>query len=192
MSDELKMVALRIRDVREIHDLTLEEAAEKVGVDAATYRLYESGTVDIPVGFLYQLTRVFGVDLTVLLTGDEPRTKAYFVVRKGKGISVDRRKDYGYEALAYGFQHKMMEPFMVTVDKKDTEANKYCHEGQEFVHVVEGTLRVAFERYDVTLHEGDSIYFAASLPHGMNAVGGRTRFMSIITNHAAPQEDFPQ
>lgn len=189
MSDELKMVALRIQDVREIHDLTIEEAASQVGIDPDTYRKYESGTTDIPVGFLYQLTRVFGVDLTVLLTGEEPRTRGYFVVRKGKGVSVDRRKDYGYEALAYGFQHKMMEPFLVTVDPKETESNKYCHEGQEFVRVESGTLRVAFDHYEVTLHEGDSIYFDSSHPHGMNAIGGRTRFLSIITNHSAAQED---
>ncbi|MGI6316609.1 MAG: helix-turn-helix domain-containing protein [Christensenellales bacterium] len=181
MEEELFNIAARIRDIREINEMSIETAAEKVGVSPSLYADYEAARQDIPIGFLYQLAKLFDTDLTILLTGEEPRSDAYFVVRRGKGIAVDRRKDYGYEALAYGFKNKLMEPFMVTVTPKPQDANQYNHEGQEYILVQEGTLRVDFPRNRVTLRLGDSIYFDASTPHGMNAIGGATRFLSIIT-----------
>ena len=106
MSEEIKMVALRIRSLRELSDLSTEEVSRVVNVPVEVYEGYESGAADIPVSILYQLASLYHVELTVLLTGEDPHMDDFFVVRRGKGVSVDRRKDYGYQNLAYGFTNK--------------------------------------------------------------------------------------
>ncbi|NLG36723.1 MAG: helix-turn-helix transcriptional regulator [Clostridiales bacterium] len=183
MSEEIRMVAMRIRGLRELSGYTQEDVAEKAGVPLGTYREYESGETDIPVSFLYGLARLYAVDLPVLLTGDEPRMRSFFVVRRGKGASVDRRRDYKYQSLAYGMSGKTMEPFLVEVAPREGTLNRYAHVGQEFVYVLEGTLHIMIGSHGVVLEAGDSIYFDSGREHAMNALGGKpTRFISIIAD----------
>lgn len=181
MREELMWVAQRIQGMRELSDFSVQEVAEKVGLDEETYLAYEQGKADIPVSVLYELSRLYHIDLTVLLTGDEPKASDYFVVRKGRGIAVDRRKEYGYQNLAYGFIHKTMEPFMVTVEPRE-EYHQYSHAGQEFSYVMEGTLQIFIGKYDVVLEAGDAVYFSSEKPHGMRALHGKpARFLSILS-----------
>ena len=47
MSDPVKQVAMRILDLREISDYTVDKMAEVLNVPVEEYRKYESGEVDI-------------------------------------------------------------------------------------------------------------------------------------------------
>ena len=181
MREELMWVAQRIAGMRDLSDFSPAEVAAKVGLDEETYLAYESGKADIPVSVLYELSRLYNIDLTVLLTGEEPRATDYFVVRKDRGIAVDRRKEYGYQNLAYGFVDKVMEPFMVTVEPKE-EYHQYAHAGQEFSLVMEGTLQIFIDKYNVILEPGDAVYFSSQKPHGMRALNGKpARFLSVLS-----------
>ena len=181
MREELMWVAQRISGMRDLSDYTAKEVAEQVGLTEEAYLAYENGEADIPVSVLYELSRLYNIDLTVLLTGEEPRAADYFVVRKGRGIAVDRRKEYGYQNLAYGFINKTMEPFMVTVEPKE-EYHQYAHAGQEFSLVMEGTLQLFIGKYDVILEPGDAVYFSSEKPHGMRALNGKpARFLSVLS-----------
>ena len=109
--------------------------------------------------------------------------KGYFLTRKGQGLGVDRRKDYRYQSLAAGFRDRSVDPFLVTVDPLPGSANhnKNSHEGQEFDFVLEGELEITIGEKVLTLHEGDSIYFDASKPHCMRAVGEQqVKFVCIV------------
>ena len=168
MQEQIKQVASRIRELREIFGASVEELARAFQVSEADYRQYESGTVDIPVGILYQLAQRFGVELTTLLTGEEPRLRTYALTRSGQGVSVDRRQQYGYQSLAYNFIHKRAEPFLVTVDPGPEHFNS--HPGQEFHHVLSGTLRVLLDQHELVLGPGDSLYFDSSVAHSLTAL----------------------
>lgn len=182
MSEEIKMVALRIRGLRELSDLSTQEVARVVNVPVEVYEGYESGAADIPVSILYQLASLYHVELTVLLTGEDPHMNDFFVVRSGKGVSVDRRKDYGYQNLAYGFTNKIMEPFLVTVSPNDQPANQYSHPGQEFVHLTQGRMQIVIDQHSVILNVGDSMYYNSSRPHGMKALDNApAKFLCVIS-----------
>lgn len=185
MSDQLKQIATRIKDLREIANLSVETLAEQLGIPAETYREYEKGSVDIPIGFLYEVANRFNVELTAILTGENPKLHTYCLVRKGKGVSVDRRNPYKYQSLAYNFVHKKSEPFLVTVDPaaEETPVHFNSHPGQEFNYVMEGTLMIYIDGHQLILNEGDSLYFDSGCNHGMKALGGKAaKFLAIIFN----------
>lgn len=69
MNPELLQIPKRIRELREILDLSTIEVAEKLGVTLDEYQRYESGEQDIPVSTLYEIANILGTDCTVLLTG---------------------------------------------------------------------------------------------------------------------------
>ncbi|HEX2945854.1 MAG TPA: cupin domain-containing protein [Clostridia bacterium] len=182
MSNQVKQIASRIKDLREIAGMSEESLAAELGVTADTYREYEGGNTDIPIGFLYEVANRFGVELTAVLTGEGPRLHTYCLVRKEKGVSVDRRNPYKYQSLAYNFIHKKAEPFLVTVEPGTDDAVHFnSHPGQEFNYVMEGTLMIYIDGHSLTLNEGDSLYFDSSCSHGMKALGGKTaKFLAII------------
>ena len=88
---------------------SVEALAKKLKISKAQYEKYEKGNTDIPISILYEIAHEFKAELTSLLTGEEPKLREYSVVRSGKGPSVDRRKDYKYQDLAYNFQRKKAE-----------------------------------------------------------------------------------
>jgi quercetin dioxygenase-like cupin family protein len=115
--------------------------------------------------------------------GDEPKMSAYFVTRKGKGVSVERTKAYKYQSLAAGFSKRKADPFMVTVHPKPDDEPVYqnSHAGQEYNYVIKGRLLIQINGKDIILEEGDSIYFNSELPHGMKALDDKAvKFLAII------------
>src|SRR5208283_1758486 len=183
MNEQIRQIADRIRGLRDIARLSPETCAHDLGIPAETYRSYESGEAGIPASFLYQIAGKFGVELSSLLTGEEPRLHVYAVTRAGRGVKVDRRRDYGYQSLAFNFVDKGMEPFLITVEPRpETDPVPLnVHPGQEFNYVLQGTLMVVVEGHEILLSPGDSIYFDARHGHGMKAVGGaQARFLAVI------------
>jgi len=183
MNEQIKQIAERLAGLRDALELTPEEMAQTAKLSTEEYLKLESGTVDISVSILHQISQALGVELTTLMFGDEPKMSSYFVTRKGKGIAVERTKAYKYQSLAAGFAGRMADPFMVTVHPKpdDTPIYLNSHPGQEYNMVVSGKLLLQINGKDLILEEGDSVYFNSELPHGMKALEGKeVKFLAII------------
>lgn len=182
MKEELKEISNRIRELRCLNNITLESLSKEFNIDTKLYEKYENGEVDIPVGFLYQISQKFNIDLTALITGEEPKLKEYCVVRKDKSPVIERRKEYKYQDLSYNFAGKKAETFLVTIDPKDLD-NKICysHQGQEFNYILAGKMKVILNNHEIILNEGDSLYFNSSLSHSMSAMDNKeVKFLAII------------
>ena len=183
MCDPIKSIANRLRELREVLELSAQEVAESCHLRVEEYMALESGESDISVNVLQTIARRYGISLDVLMFGEEPKMNAYFITRAGAGVSVERRKAYKYEALASGFRDRKADPFIVTVEPAPADAPMHLnsHEGQEMNYVLEGRLLLSLNGKDLVLNVGDSLYFASSLPHGMKALDGRpVRFLAII------------
>jgi len=154
--------------------------AADIKVPLETYGKYESGEADIPISVLYNIAARLGTDVTVLMTGEDPRMESAAVCRKGKGVQVERYPGYEYSSLAYNFKGRTLEPLLVLLDSSRPPVAKVSHYGQEFNYVVEGHMKVTVDRAEYILAAGDSIYFDATLPHSQNAVDGSAQFITII------------
>jgi transcriptional regulator with XRE-family HTH domain len=183
MNEQIRLIAQRIRTLRDIAQISQEACARDLGVPVETYCGYESGTTDIPASFLYQVAGKFHVEMSSLLTGEEPRLHVYAVTRAGGGVKVERRRDYGYQSLAFSFVDKKMQPFLITIEPRpDSEpVPMNAHPGQEFNYMLEGSVMAVVDNHEVLLSPGDSIYFDSRHGHGMKAVGGQpARFVAVI------------
>ncbi len=181
MSEKIKQIARRLKELREISGLSVESLAQDLKITTTEYQNYENGLSDIPVSFLLEVANKFKVELTALLTGEEPRLEGYSLVRKGKGINVERRQEYKYNDLAYNFKHKKAEIFLVTAEPGNAEPHYYAHPGQEFSYVLEGVLKVLLDGHEITLQEGDAFYFDSGKKHAVQAVGDKpVKFLAVI------------
>ena len=180
MFGELKMIASRIREMREILGIPAKVIAENIGTSEAEYLAYENGEDDIPVGKLYLIAGEFGVDPTVLLCGDGPRMADYTIVRGGRGVSVERFAGNQFTSLAYNFIGREMEPMIVSLLPSSEKPELVTHEGQEFNYVLKGSVIVTIGEREHVLHAGDSIYFNPGIPHGQHCVDGPAEFLTVI------------
>lgn len=182
MNEYNKDIGNRIKELRELSDISVQDIAEELNVDVETYNKYETGEVDIPASFIYELANKFQVDLSLLLTGEESRMSIFDVTRANKGVSVERRKEYNHENLCAKFIHKKAETFLVTVDpEKNPIPSLNSHPGQEFNYVLEGTLKIYIHNNEIILNEGDSIFFDSTHRHAMVALNDKpAKFLAVL------------
>jgi len=170
----------RIKELREILEISAMDIAREIAIPLETYHKYETGELDIPISVLYKIAAQFGVDATVLLTGEDPKMDTASVCRRGKGVRIERYPGYEFSSLAYNFKGRTIEPLLVYLDPSKEAAAQVTHSGQEFNYVVEGKVKITVGQREYILSEGDSIYFDAGLPHGQAAVEGPAQFITII------------
>jgi quercetin dioxygenase-like cupin family protein len=177
-------IARRMKDMREISGIPREKLAADINLDAEQYGRYEDGLEDIPVSVLMAAAPILGVDVTALISGEEPRMKVYSLVRKGQGLEVERRKEYRYHDLTYNFAGRKADAFIVSVGPGKEAGEKphaYSHAGQEFNYMLSGRMKVIVSGHELVLEEGDSIYFDSGKEHAMVALGDEGATFLAVT-----------
>lgn len=184
---KLQEMAQRIRTLREIVGLTAEEMALKTGVSVSEYSDCEAGRSDLNFAFLYRCALALNVDVTDIIEGSSPRLAGYTVTRKGDGQQIQKAHGMTYFNLASAFKNRIAEPLYVVSEYDENAQNAdielTSHDGQECDVVVKGALKVQVGDHIEVLHQGDSIYYDSSIPHGMIAVeGADCEFYAFVLN----------
>lgn len=185
MNNQIKLIGQRIRDLREIAELSEEEVAKFLNVSLETYRAYEDGIDDMPISILYELANKFDVDFSAILSGDAPKLNVYQFVKSGHGLKIDRRSQYKYQSLAPNFAKKTIEPFLVTVpvSKDEDSIHLTSHPGQEFNYILEGRVCIIINGKEIIMEKGDSLIFNSESWHGMKALDGKeAKFLAIVSD----------
>jgi transcriptional regulator with XRE-family HTH domain len=175
----------RIRTAREMRGLSLDDISSRTGIDVLTLNRIESNQIMPPLGQLIKLGKALDMKMGYFISPgvDKPMT----VVRKGQGQAVARygkqksqQYGYTYESLAPEKANRMMEPFIVTL--LPTDADEFStHDGEEFIYVLEGEMKVQVGDRTELLHPGDAVYYDSTEPHLVkSATKGKTTILAII------------
>ena len=180
-------MAKRIAELREIVGLTTAEMALKTGVTEEEYLACENGERDLNFAFLYRCALALKVDVTDIIEGSSPRLAGYTVTRRGEGQRIEEAHGLRYYNLAASFKNRIAEPLYVVTEYNEEAQNAdielTAHDGQECDIIIKGALKVQVGDHIEVLHEGDSIYYDSSVPHGMIAVeGNECCFYAIVLN----------
>ena len=183
--NQLSEVAARIKGTREIMGWSTARMAKKTEVDEVQYRAYESGEADLPFTFIHKCALAFGIEITELLEGQGAHLSSYTVTRAGNGKETAKEDGITIKNLAHEFKHKIAEPYWVKYEYsrelQDKPIHLTKHSGQEFDIIIKGSLKVQVGKNTEVLHEGDSIYYNSSTPHGMIAVDGKDcTFIAVV------------
>ena len=134
------------------------------------------------------------MELTDLLEGQSAKLSSYTVTRRGMGPVTASEDGITIQNMAAMFRQKLATPYWVTYQySKELQSQPIhttTHAGQEFDLVVKGTLRVRVGEHEEVLHEGDSIFYKSSTPHGMIAVDGQDCvFLAMIMASSEKEQD---
>ena len=171
-------IGSKVRELRQKKHHTLQDVAAKTGLSKPFLSQIENDHVVPPVATLLKLARAFDVGLAYFFQ-DEVGIDRIAITRRDERVRVEKRPhhrkgevNYIYEALDTKKTNKHMEPFLVEFPVQDTSEMIFMnHEGEEFLHVLEGNLEFrSIDRVEV-LEPGDSIYFESDLSHSFRCLG---------------------
>ena len=170
-------LAHRIREMRQITGLSVNEMAKKTEVSVDQYLTYEEGLTDIPFTFIHKCALTFNVGMSDLLEGQSARLSTCTVMRKGHLQDPITEDGIQIMNMAPMFRNKIAEPYWVkyeySEDLQDKPIHMTQHSDQEFDYIMSGRLKIQVGDNVEYLSEGDSIFYNSSLPHGMIATNGQ-------------------
>ena len=190
MENKIRQIAGRIKELRLITGLSVEEMAERTGTTVHEYEECEAGNRNLSVAFLYHCTLSFGVDMGDLLEGKSPKLRSYALTRKGDGQKIEEAHNMIGFNLASGFRNRIALPLYMELNYRGGEENEpielVTHEGQECDIVIKGQMKIRIGDNTEVLGPGDCIYYDSGTPHGMIAVGGEDcAFYAIVLRNQA-------
>ena len=84
MEDSFIQIGARLRGLREVLDIPAQEIADLCNISVEQYEKIERGETDPSVFRLQKISKRYGIDLDVLMFGEEPTMEGYFITRKGQ------------------------------------------------------------------------------------------------------------
>ena len=174
--DNSKIVGEKIKALRESKEISIEDLAERSGLAVEQIERIENN-IDIPsLAPLIKIARVLGVRLGTFL--DDMTDEGPVLCRKKEASdtisfsnnAVRSRKHMEYHSLSKSKADRHMEPFIIDVaESSDNEFILSSHEGEEFIFVLKGQLRIVYGTNDYVLNAGDSIYYDSIIEHSVEA-----------------------
>ena len=180
----------RLKRLREIKGVTLEELARKASLTKSYLSKVERGISVPSIAAALKLAEAFGVSVGDLF-GVDAQVNDFSVVRKDQRKPFSRKGRSGgafyYEAIAPSlapgnFEAFIMHPPLTLAPTRP----KVSHGGQEMIFVLKGRVEVRFPHTSARLSAGDTIVFHGQLPHTIISLGrGGAETLVIITNEGS-------
>lgn len=182
------VIPRKLRALRTSRNVSLSELAEQTGLTKGYLSRIENSENPPPISTLSKIATALGADISDLFSEmeEDVRSQELVISRNRQGARIDGRGTtygYSYENLALEKKGKNMEPFIVTVgfDHPVNIQTEFCHQGEEFLYVLEGTMEFFFKGQSHILEQGDSVYFDAEYPHSGKSIGAQKARLLIVT-----------
>jgi len=185
MIGEKESLGNRIRRVREMRGLTINDLSSRTGIDIHTLELTESGEMIPALGQLARLGRALDMKMGYFISPGVDKLMTVVHKEERRQISRYGEKEsmlygYFYESLAPEKADRLMEPFIVTLVPTDKEEFS-THTGQEFLYVLDGEMKVQVGARVEFLKAGDAVYYDSNQPHLVRCIGTTaTKILAVL------------
>lgn len=174
----------RVRTARLARRLTLEEVVSRTNFTVSWLSKLENGQLAPSLEGLVRLSQALecGVDALVEGLSIPPQ---YVVVKRGNGTVVSGRGGVVHEKLADQWRDRRMHPVILHVSGNGNRRQPESHDGERFLFVLAGEVKVAYGEEQILLGTGDSLYLHAAIPHALTAAGrGGAKVLSVAYDTA--------
>ena len=183
-----KQLGEKIKLLREKHEYSIEELADKAGMDSSVIEKMENGELVPYLSPLLKLSRALGVRLGTFLDDQEnigpivTRKDDIPAVERFRGVDSEAERGRMFYSLALNKTSRHMEPFIIELDHSaKSGAKTSSHEGEEFIYVLEGEIEVVYGKESYRLSVGESIYYDSVVQHDVKAAGETSaRILAVV------------
>ena len=174
-------VGHRIRRIRNQQGRTLQEVADLCGCSKGLLSKIENGKVVPAVATLSKIAKALGVRISVLMEDGETAEAIYSPnMTDSLDAFVPTSKGYSICALAPHFANKKMQPVLFRSRKGEVKPHSVAHEGEEFIYVLQGEVKIHVGQVEYHLRQGESVYFQAINQHGVVPVTDSATYLDVF------------
>jgi transcriptional regulator with XRE-family HTH domain len=160
-------VRQRLRQLRMQRGLTLEDVAGRSSIDVSTLSRLESGKRRLALDHLPRLAAALSVSTDELLTSpaaQDPRVKG----------GSHTHNDVTYWPLTRHGPAGGLQAYKIRISarRRTPPAELPVHEGQDWMYVLSGRLRLILGEKDFTIKPGEAVEFSTWTPHWFGVVDG--------------------
>ncbi|MBI4979028.1 MAG: helix-turn-helix domain-containing protein [Spirochaetes bacterium] len=179
------MIGHAIRRIRKQQMRTLDEIAAVCGFTKSLLSKIEKGHTSPPVATLTKIAKALGVSVAALM-GDDGQASTIATpaasITSASYIATD--KGYSFFTYAAGRNKKLMQPYLFTAKKGKVKPQALSHAGEEFIYMLEGTMKYRVGATEYTLTPGDSLYFDANEEHEITPVSAAVKYLAVFTEQS--------
>ena len=175
---DLAAIGSRLRALRRERGWRLEDLAERTGLSKAYISRLESGERQPSLTALFGVARAYGVSFSALFE-PEPEMQSPVVVRADED-GVQRGNGLLYSKLSNGSMTFNLRPLRIVVPADRAGDTLYQHEGEQWLYVLSGRLRLEVSDEDLVLGPGDTAHFDADTPHKLSALDGQDAEIILV------------
>jgi len=170
-------IGMQLRQLRQRRGFSLALVATAVGISVGFLSALERSHMSASVSTLRRLAAFYKTNILDFF--DPAESSGRLVSPKSRKI-LDAGPGVRMELLAWG--NTMMEPHLFRIAPSAGSGESYTHEGEEFLYVLRGELKMLVKELEYRLKAGDSFYFESNTPHRWSNPGrGETWVLWVNT-----------
>lgn len=171
-------VRRRLRELRTQRGMTLQEVGARAGIDVSTLSRLESGKRRLALDHLPRLARALSVSTDELLQSNkapDPRVRSR--AHTHHGVTYWPLTRQGPAGGLHAFKIR------VSARRRPPPAELPVHEGQDWMYVLAGRMRLVLGDRDFTIAPGEAVEFSTWTPHWFGAVDGPVEAIVLFGPH---------
>ncbi len=162
----MKRLGERIKKRREHLRVQLNDLADQVGVSSSALSQIENAKAFPSIITLKKIADCLHTTVGEMIGEHETLSKNPLLKEDEKKFVKENESGTRLYLLSHHDLLKQMEPYLIVLPLKANSSDiMNIHHGQEFCHVLKGSVEVDLEGKKYVLKKGDNFYFNSSLPH---------------------------
>ena len=159
-------IGQQIKELRLQNNLTLKDVSQTTHLSIGFLSQLERGLTDVATDSLSAIARSLGVEVSYFFTATRPQHPHILRSYEKEVYQVDPGRFIHYH-LTPRTANLALLPRLIEILPLDSEEPiaPYPHAGEEFVHVLEGTLTLFLDDERQELFPGDSAHYPSTIPH---------------------------
>jgi transcriptional regulator with XRE-family HTH domain len=165
----------RLRELRAERGMTLRQVAERARIDVSTLSRLEAGKRRLALDHIPALAAALGVSADELLRSEparDPRVRTR--PRRRDGLTMWPLTRRGPAGGPRAFK------IHISPERRRPPAPLPVHEGEDWIYVLRGRLRLLLGDQDLTIEPGDAVEFSTWTPHWFGALDGPVELILIV------------
>lgn len=173
-------IGTHIRRLRLQQRRTQQEIAAACGFTKSLLSKIESNTVTPPIATLIKIARALGTAVSALMEADTNGGTVHTTATEALSGIVKTERGYWIYPFATHRKNKRIQPFLMVARKGEVKEHHLVHDGEEFIFVLQGAMKVQVGNAEYRLAAGDSLYFSSADEHQVIPVSVTVKYLNFF------------
>ncbi len=169
----------RIKNLRQLSNLTQEELAERANLTKGFISQIERDLTSISLDSLIQILDALDENISDFF---REASQEKIIYRQKDRVAIEKEKIEKFELLVPGSTNRRLEPILLTLKKGESTPTEKPHEGEEFGFVLRGRVNLRFGKEALKLKKGECFYLWAEKEHWLHNSGSKEALVLWISS----------